>query len=117
MLNAVGTSKWRKFLNACKRFFSQPANIILVITVAVLGFFTLYPLLLLIIDTFRVQIADKMLPGFSDVKVGSFTGLHWATRQFDVLLETFMEFAANVIVGEYNCNSLRRYCCVFNYAY
>lgn len=82
MLNAVGTSKWRKFLNACKRFFSQPANIILVITVAVLGFFTLYPLLLLIIDTFRVQIADKMLPGFSDVKVGSFTGLHWATILF-----------------------------------
>ncbi|MCX4285723.1 MAG: iron ABC transporter permease [Clostridia bacterium] len=82
MLNTLETSKWRKFGNGLKRFFSQPANIILVLTVVVLGFFTLYPLILLVLDTFKVQIADKLLPGFADIKVGSYTGLHWTTILF-----------------------------------
>jgi len=37
-------------------FFSNPANIILTITVVVLGFFTLYPLFLLVADTVKVNV-------------------------------------------------------------
>jgi len=58
-------------------FFSNPANIILVITVVVLGFFTLYPLVLLIGNTVKVNIADIMYPELFGKKVGDITGFHW----------------------------------------
>lgn len=58
-------------------FFSNPANIILIITVVVLGFFTLYPLFLLVADTVKVNIADIMYPELFGKKIGDLTGFHW----------------------------------------
>ncbi len=58
-------------------FFSNPANLILILTVFVLGFFTVYPLVLLVGNTVKVNIADLMYPELMGKKVGNLTGFHW----------------------------------------
>lgn len=63
-------------------FFSNPANVILILTVVVLGFFTVYPLILLIGNTIKVNIADLMYPELMGKKVGSLTGFHWKRMIF-----------------------------------
>ena len=70
-------SKGRKFKNWMKSFFSQPANIILVITVVVLGFFTIYPLITLLIDTFKVHVAELMFDDLRGQALNSATTFHW----------------------------------------
>ena len=47
----IGTFK--KVLNAVKRFFLNPANVILVVFLLVLAFMIFYPLFTLIVSTFR----------------------------------------------------------------
>ena len=70
-------TKALKFKIKMRDFFSNPANVILVLTVGILGFFTVYPLVLLIGNTIKVNIADLMYPELMGMKVGSFTGFHW----------------------------------------
>ncbi len=65
-----------------REFFSTPANIILTVTVVVLGFFTVYPLYLLIKDTVTVNLADLMYPELLFKGVGSFTMFHWKRMLF-----------------------------------
>lgn len=63
-------------------FFSNPANVILILTVVILGFFTLYPLILLIQNTVTVNIADLMYPELFGKKIGSTTAFHWKRMLF-----------------------------------
>ena len=57
-----------------KRFFSNPANVILVVFFLILAFFIFYPLFMLIYDTFVVSNVAEVRFG---VALGSFTGLWW----------------------------------------
>ena len=77
MLKSYELSKGRRFKNWAKSFLTQPSNIILVVTVLFLGFFTLYPLILLLTDTFKVHIAELMFPELLGQKVDSVTTFHW----------------------------------------
>lgn len=71
-----------KFKTKARDFFSNPANVILTVTVVFLGFFTLYPLVLLIANTLKVNIADLMYPELFGKKIGSLTGFHWKRMLF-----------------------------------
>lgn len=82
MPELLGVSRKRKFLNWMKAFFTQPANIILVVAVIVLGFFTLYPLILLLVDTFKVHVAELMFPELAGSTLNSATGFHWYRMLF-----------------------------------
>lgn len=75
---SVQPSKGRKFLYSAKRFFSNPANIILIIFFAVLAFLIFYPLLTLVVDTFIVNTMQETIytPGLF---VGDAT-LEWWSR-------------------------------------
>lgn len=77
MSDATKATKALKLRIKARDFFSNPANIILVITVVSLGFFTLYPLILLIGDTIKVNIADLMYPELFGKKIGDYTLFHW----------------------------------------
>lgn len=68
------TAKWLKIWYAVNRFFSNPANIILVVFFLVLAFFIFYPLFMLFFDTFTVSSVQEM---FFGVKYGTLTGLWW----------------------------------------
>ncbi|MBQ0011013.1 MAG: iron ABC transporter permease [Ruminococcus sp.] len=72
----------RRLKNSIKAFFTEPANIILAISVVVLGFFTIYPMVLLISDTARVHIAEIMFKELRGLKVGQFTFFHWFRMLF-----------------------------------
>lgn len=63
-----------RFWNGFIRYFSQPANIILVVMAIFLLFFTIYPLVSLIRSTFSVSIGEIVFPG---VQLGKPTGLWW----------------------------------------
>ncbi len=71
-LAPIGRGK--KILNAVRRFFSNPANIILVVFLLVLVFMIFYPLFTLFINTFMVSSVQEM---FFGLKKGEFTGLWW----------------------------------------
>ncbi len=79
----------RKLRYRAKEFFSKPENIILTLTVIVLGFFTVYPLILLIKDTITVNIADLLYPGLFGKKVGSLTLFHWNRMLFSSMSITY----------------------------
>ncbi len=79
----------RKLKYRLRDFISKPENIILSITVVVLGFFTIYPLLLLLKDTITVNIADLMYPELFGKKVGSFTTFHWKRMLFSSMSTTY----------------------------
>ena len=79
----------KKRLFRMRDFFSSPANIILTVTVLVLGFFTLYPLILLVIDTLTVNISDLMYPELMGKKVGSFTTFHWKRMLLSEMSRTY----------------------------
>lgn len=67
-------TKWQKFWYSVNRFFSNPANVILVVFLLILGFFIIYPLIMLIIDTFYVSSFQETIFG---VKRFTFTGKWW----------------------------------------
>jgi len=77
-----GISFQRRMLNSTKAFFTQPANIILVVSVVLLGFFTVYPLVLLVSDTMKVHIAEVMFKQLRGLKLGDFTLFHWQRMLF-----------------------------------
>ena len=77
MLESYNISRRRKFTNWLKSFFTQPANIILVLSIAILGFFTLYSLIALLLDTFKVHISEYMFKDLLGKPIGSFTLFHW----------------------------------------
>lgn len=66
--------KWSKFVFWLKRFFSDPANIILLVYFLVLSFFIFYPLIMLLYDTFAVSSLTETRFGVSR---GELTGLWW----------------------------------------
>lgn len=66
--------KGKKFLNALKRFFSNPANIILTVFLLVLAFLIFYPLFTLMFNTFKVSSVQEM---FFGLKKGDYTTLWW----------------------------------------
>ena len=68
----IGTFK--KVLNAVKRFFLNPANVILVVFLLVLAFMIFYPLFTLIVSTFSVSSIQETAFG---VMMGQTTGLWW----------------------------------------
>ena len=68
----IGTFK--KVLNAVKRFFLNPANVILVVFLLVLAFMIFYPLFTLIVSTFSVSSIQETAYG---VMMGQTTGLWW----------------------------------------
>ncbi|MCR5443928.1 MAG: iron ABC transporter permease [Sphaerochaetaceae bacterium] len=63
-------------------FLTKPENIILLLTVVILGFFTIYPVVLLVANTMKVNIADLMYPELFGKKVGDFTSFHWRRMLF-----------------------------------
>ena len=89
MLKSYELSKGRRFKNWLKSFVTQPANIILVVSVLILGFFTLYPLVMLLADTFKVHIAELMFPGLQGQKINSFTTFHWTRMLFSDMSKVY----------------------------
>ena len=63
----------RKMIYVVRDFLTKPENIILLLTVVILGFFTVYPVVLLVSNTLKVNIADLFYPELFGKKVGSFT--------------------------------------------
>ena len=99
MLKSYELSRGRRFKNWLKSFISQPANIILVMSILILGFFTLYPLITLLADTFKVHIAELMFPELLGQKVNSATTFHWTRMLFsDVSKMYFWEPLWNAVL-------------------
>ena len=65
---------WTKLGRALKRFFTNPANIILVVFFVLLAFFIFYPLIMLVYDTFVVSSVQET---FFELDRGQITGLWW----------------------------------------
>lgn len=98
MPELLTVSRSRKFKNAVKAFFTQPANIILTISLVILGFFTLFPLILLLIDTFVIHVAESRFPGING-SVGDATTYHWVRMLFsDMSGIYFWEPLANSLI-------------------
>ncbi len=72
----------RKMIYVLRDFITKPENIILLLTVVILGFFTVYPVVLLVSNTLKVNIADLMYPELFGKKVGAFTTFHWKRMLF-----------------------------------
>ena len=72
----------RKMIYVIRDFLTKPENIILLLTVVILGFFTIYPVVLLVSNTMKVNIADLMYPELFGKKVGDFTSFHWRRMLF-----------------------------------
>ena len=70
-------------------FIAKPENIILLLTVVILGFFTVYPVVLLVSNTLKVNIADLFYPELFGKKVGSFTTFHWKRMLFSDMSSTY----------------------------
>lgn len=98
MPDLLTVSRSRKFKNAVKAFFTQPANIILTISLVILGFFTLFPLILLLIDTFVIHVAESRFQGING-SVGDATTYHWVRMLFsDMSVIYFWEPLANSLI-------------------
>ena len=74
MQNPKKISALHRFWNSFVRYFSQPANLILVLMAIALLFFTIYPLVSLLRSTFSVSISEIVFPG---VQLGKPTTLWW----------------------------------------
>lgn len=72
----------RKMIYVIRDFLTKPENIILLLTVVILGFFTIYPVVLLVANTLKVNIADLMYPELFGKKIGDFTSFHWKRMLF-----------------------------------
>ncbi|MDT3389128.1 MAG: iron ABC transporter permease [bacterium] len=72
----------RKMIYVIRDFLTKPENIILLLTVVILGFFTIYPVVLLVANTLKVNIADLMYPELFGKKVGDLTSFHWKRMLF-----------------------------------
>ena len=98
MLTSYELSRGRKFKNWFKNFFTQPSNIILVIAFVVLGVFTVFPLITLLSDTFKVHIAELMFDELRGSMLNSATGFHWSRMLFsDVSKMYFWEPLGNAV--------------------
>ncbi|MCH5151779.1 MAG: iron ABC transporter permease [Clostridiales bacterium] len=99
MLNSYELSRGRKFKNWLKNFFTQPANIILVVSLVILGVFTLFPLISLLSDTFKVHIAELMFEELRGSTLNSATGFHWSRMLFsDVSAMYFWKPLGNAVL-------------------
>ncbi len=72
-------SKPRLWAGKVKTFFSKPANIILTVFFVVLCFLTLYPLILLVQETFLVHAREVRLAG---APLGTYTTTHFKKLLF-----------------------------------
>ena len=72
--NVKKSFDFKKILNHIKKYFSNPANIILVVFGIILAFFTIYPLISLVQATFSVSISEAAK---NNLRFGSFTTLWW----------------------------------------
>ena len=79
----------RKLIYRVRDFVTKPENIILLVTVVVLGFFTVYPVVLLVSNTLKVNIADLFYPELFGKKVGSLTTFHWRRMLFSDMSATY----------------------------
>ena len=79
----------RKMIYVLRDFITKPENIILLLTVVILGFFTVYPVVLLVSNTLKVNIADLFYPELFGKKVGSFTTFHWKRMLFSDMSSTY----------------------------
>lgn len=85
----------KKFWNLVKSFFSKPANIIIIFFAILLTIAVVYPLISLVLDSFKVQSLSEAreiseLWGFA-VKKGDLTWTHWP----NLLFNTNKEYSAN----------------------
>ncbi len=68
----------RRVWNKVKTFFTQPANIILVVSLVLLLYFNFYPFITLLVDTVIVHVAEIQFPELQGLAKGSFTTFHWS---------------------------------------
>ncbi len=85
----INTRPKRKLIYRVRDFVTKPENIILLVTVVVLGFFTIYPVVLLVSNTLKVNIADLFYPELFGKKVGSLTTFHWRRMLFSDMSATY----------------------------
>ena len=85
----INTRPKRKLIYRFRDFVTKPENIILLVTVVVLGFFTIYPVVLLVSNTLKVNIADLFYPELFGKKVGSLTTFHWRRMLFSDMSSTY----------------------------
>lgn len=71
-------SSSRRVLNKVKGFFTQPANVILVVALVLLLYFNFYPFITLLIDTATVHVTEIQFSELQGLAIGSFTTFHWA---------------------------------------
>ena len=69
-------TKGQKLWFSTKRYFSNPANVILVVFALVLAFLIFYPLLTMVVDTFLINTPSEA-PFDPGKKLGSFTIKYW----------------------------------------
>lgn len=85
--------KMKKLWNGMKNFFSKPANIILVIFAVILCAMVIYPLLLMIKDSFYVHSFSEAKEinetWEKSVQTGQFTLLHWPTLMFNKVTPSY----------------------------
>lgn len=93
----VKPSRAKRMYFKTREFFTTPANIILTVTVVVLGFFTVYPLFLLIKDTVTVNLGDLMYPELLKKGVGAFTMFHWKRMLFSDMSATTSGFRSRTL--------------------
>lgn len=67
--------KGKRLWYSVKRYFSNPANVILVLFLAALAFLIFYPLAMLVYDTFIVSSLDEL--DYVKGPIGRFTGDWW----------------------------------------
>lgn len=71
-------SSSHKFWNKVKGFFTQPANVILVVSLVLLLYFNFYPFITLLVDTAIVHVSEIQFSELQGLAIGSFTTFHWA---------------------------------------
>jgi len=85
-------SPFKKIFYRVKAFFAVPANVILVVTVVVLLGLTVYPLFLLVLNTFIVHSSDKSaLASYGTFSKGDYTVFSWVK----LLTQTDYNYARN----------------------
>lgn len=90
--NLKKLSRIQKMWYSIKAFLSVPANVILVIAVIVLLLLTIYPLFLLVLNTFVVHSSDKSaLTAYGTFNKGDYTVASW----IKLLTQTDFNYARN----------------------
>lgn len=85
--------KLKKLWNGLKNFFSKPANVILVIFAILLTALVIYPLLLMVKDSFYVHSFSEAKEinetWETSVQTGEFTLMHWPTLMFNKVTPSY----------------------------